>query len=147
MQQKIFTSHAFKKVNQPTANGLTDAVIRFILLQKGFAFRVNNSGIWDVKKGRYKASGTIKGIPDIHATYEGHSIWIEIKVGRDKLSEAQKSFRTRLEKVGGEFWEVRNFDGFREQWTTFIQKIKAKNNGRIQTTPDELEGEQNQNQV
>jgi hypothetical protein len=49
-----------------------------------------------------------KGLADIVGVSCGIAIAVECKVGRDKLSEAQISFRSNWERCGGVFVEARD---------------------------------------
>jgi hypothetical protein len=119
---------------RPTANQLTKAVVKYINYQKNcLAFRVNSTGIYDAKLGIWRKSNTIKGIADISVIAHGHSLWIEIKVGKDRQSDAQKAFQSKVEKADGNYWLVREFKDFEARWQTFITHLKnEQENGRIQ---------------
>jgi hypothetical protein len=43
----------------------------------------------------------VKGTLDIAATFKGRAIWIDAKVGRDKLKPAQLKFCAAQERAGG----------------------------------------------
>lgn len=71
-------------------------------------YAIPNGGIRDiVTASRLKKSGTKAGIPDIHLpiarvcpehyTLQSSSLYIELKHGRNKLSQKQKKFKLLLE--------------------------------------------------
>jgi len=99
-----------------TANGLTKCVISFIQLKGGQAERISTTGraidrtqtFTDVT-GRARSIGRIEWIPgtstkgsaDISATIAGRSVKIEVKIGRDVQSKAQKDYQQAIETAGG----------------------------------------------
>lgn len=117
-----------------TANGLTKCIITFLKLQNCQAERVSNTGrmidrrrkVTDVL-GCTKVIGSAEWIPgagtngtaDISATIEGRSVKVEVKVGKDKQSNAQKEYQRQVEAAGGTYVIARDFQGFYEwfwQW-------------------------------
>lgn len=119
------------KYSDSTANGLTKCVIDFLNLNGCFAERTGTEGrVIDGRKtytdvlGRQKTIGTVKRIPtsgtkgssDIKAVIGGKMIAIEIKVGKDRQSEAQKGYQEKVEKAGGIYWIVKDFEGFYEKY-------------------------------
>ena len=109
-----------KKKKQSPANALTDAVIKYIKLNGGIAYRINNMGVWDAKLGKFRTSGTKKGIPDIIGIYKGNFISIEIKIGSDRQSEDQKEREAEIKEAGGEYWIAKDFDKFKVVYDKYI---------------------------
>jgi len=119
-----------------TANGLTTAIIRWINLNGYQAERISTTGryvdnskiVTDVlgnrKKigsGKYiKGTGT-NGSADISATIKGRSIKIEVKIGKDKQSEAQIKYQQMIEKAGGIYFIAKNFDEFYGFYITLVK--------------------------
>lgn len=99
-----------------TANQMTRNVLRLANFQTGcVAYRVNNVGIWDQAKGVHRKGNTEKGLPDVIMIYRGRFIGIEIKAGKDKLSDDQKKRQFEIERAGGIYFECRStvdFIGF-----------------------------------
>jgi hypothetical protein len=60
-----------------------------------------------------------RGTADISATIHGKSVKIEIKVGKDRQSEAQKRYQEQVERAGGVYIVIRDFDQF-EAWYNAI---------------------------
>ena len=58
------------------------------------------------------------GSADISATIEGRSVKIEIKVGSDRQSEAQKRYQQQVENAGGTYFIATSFEQF-EDWFIF----------------------------
>jgi hypothetical protein len=98
----------FPKVE--TANGLTRFVIDMINWSGGYANRISSAG--RVLGGKYIPSSTKKGTADIHAIIKGQHWSIEIKVGKDKMSEWQNEERERVQNAGGNYMIVRDADSF-----------------------------------
>lgn len=112
-----------------TANKLTKAVIRYLQLNGYQAERISNMGRYideskvvtdavgftrRIGSGKYiKGTGT-NGTADISSTIAGRSVKIEIKIGADKQSEAQKKYQADVERAGGLYWIVKDWNGFIE---------------------------------
>jgi len=115
-----------KKYQTSTANGLTKAVVDFLNFSGHWATRINNQGTWVKDKwskggGYYRPSTQAKGIADIDSLIKGRKVAIEIKIGADRQSEAQKEFQAKLERAGGHYWIVKDFDQFYEKYSLFIK--------------------------
>ena len=106
------------------ANDLTKTILAYIRLSGNYADRINNTGIYDVKIGKFRKSNTRKGIADIMASkrieHEGRTfavqVAIEIKVGNDRLSEHQERMRDEIQQKGGVYIVARDWDGFYKDW-------------------------------
>jgi len=101
------------KKKQSPANALTDAVITYIKLKGGIAYRINNMGVYDAKLGKFRTSGTKKGIPDIIGIHKGRFIGVEIKIGKDRQSDDQKLREQEIIKAGGYYYIAKEFDSFK----------------------------------
>jgi len=120
-----------------TANGLTKCIVHWLNLNGWQAERISTTGryidnskiVTDVlgnrKKigsGKYiKGSGT-NGSADISATIKGRSIKIEVKIGKDRQSEAQKEYQKNIEKAGGIYIIATDFDEFMMWYKAFIEQ-------------------------
>jgi hypothetical protein len=112
-----------------TANGLTKAICDFINYQGYQAERINTMGTAREKKttagkviGVTWTKGTsTAGSADISATIKGRSVKIEVKIGKDRQSEAQKRYQENIEKAGGIYIIAKDFDSFVEWYNQFIQ--------------------------
>jgi hypothetical protein len=123
-----------KPYKDDTANGLTRCCEDFINhLPNGIgeASRINSTGTpRKMASGeiRWSKSNTRKGLADIRATVQGRSISIEIKIGPDKQSEAQKKEEERITRSGGIYWVVKSFAHFLEQWEAAGFEVPAFGN-------------------
>ena len=95
-----------------TANELTKDIIEFLQSRKCQAERVNN--ISRQVKGRWVKSNMTKGTADIHCTIKGRSVKIEVKIGKDRQSDAQKLYQQSIELAGGIYYIAKDFDSFYE---------------------------------
>lgn len=99
-----------------TANGLTRCVVDFVRFHGGQAERINTTGVPEQRGGRivWRKSNTTKGSADISATITGRSVKIEIKVGADRQSEAQRRYQAAVERAGGLYFIAKDFTSFVE---------------------------------
>ena len=111
-----------------TTNGLTKTIIDFLTFSGHWASRVNTQGQARVKniprysllsgkvensqKVSFTKSTTKRGTPDISAIIKGHAVQIEVKVGRDSMSEHQEKEQIRIENAGGSYFIARDMPGF-----------------------------------
>lgn len=111
-----------KYYRDDTANGLTQCIIDYIKLYGGHAERINTMGIpVETPTGvKWRTGNTEKGSADISATIRGRSVKIEIKIGRDRQSDAQKQYQSEIEAAGGLYYIAKNFtafvDWYAEHW-------------------------------
>lgn len=122
-----------------TANGLTKAIVDFIRFSGGQAERISVTGryvdntkvVTDVLGHKFKI-GTAKyikssmqaGSADISALFQGKSLKIEVKIGKDRQSEAQRIYQQQVESAGGIYLIVKTFEEFYEKFN----QIKAMDN-------------------
>ena len=105
------------KYCEDSANNLTKCVIDFLRLKGHYATRVQSQG---QKRGNVMTFGTTqKGTADIHACINKIHISIEIKYGKDKQSEFQKSVQQEVESSGGIYLLIRNFEQFYKFYCEF----------------------------
>ena len=105
-----------------TANRITANIIRLINLQSGcVAYRINNVGVWDAAKQIHRKGATEKGIPDIIAIIRGQFWGIEVKAGKDKMSEDQLKRKFEILNAGGIFFEIRSTDEFVKIFQGFVK--------------------------
>jgi len=124
------------KYRERTANQLTQSVIAFIKLTGGQAERISVSGrtidhrqtFTDVL-GHQRSIGTLQWIPgtmtrgsaDISATIAGRSVKIEIKIGKDRMSDAQRRYQHDIEAAGGIYLTAKDFQGFYDWYQDYFQ--------------------------
>ena len=112
-----------------TANGLTRAICDYINYNGYQAERINTMGTAREKKttagkviGVTWTKGTsTAGSADISATIKGRSVKIEVKIGKDRQSDAQKRYQENIEKAGGIYIIAKDFDSFVEWYNQFIE--------------------------
>jgi hypothetical protein len=102
-----------RKYRDDTANFLTNCIVTYVTLNGGFASRINNTGTYRAKLGRYTPGTSRKGLADIMATYKGLSLNIEVKIGTDIQSEHQRQVELDVNRSGGHYFIARNFTDFR----------------------------------
>jgi len=112
IKESLLVKTSFK---DDTSNELTKSIIAWIRLNGGSASRINTTGIYDVKLGKYRRSGSRKGMSDIVAIMDGKHISIEIKIKNDKMRPDQLKVKDEIERAGGVFITVSSFDNFLEQ--------------------------------
>jgi hypothetical protein len=103
-----------RKYRDDTANSLTCCIVAYINLMGGFASRISNHGTYSTKLRKYIPGTSRKGLSDIMATYHGKSLHIEVKIGRDRQSEAQKRTESEVTGAGGQYFIARSFSEVKE---------------------------------
>lgn len=117
------------KYRDDTANGLTRCIVDFVKLHGGQAERVNTTGIAMDRRRQvtdvlghsrtigsveWRKSGGTVGSADISATIRGRAVKVEVKIGRDRQSPAQKEYQRQVEHAGGLYYVAKNFTSFIE---------------------------------
>lgn len=125
----------FKTYRDNNANSLTTAIIDYIRYLKGSASRVNTQGqyregqtlerglTYEIREqGKWTPSGSDNGTADILGTFRGQAIAIEVKFGKDKLSEAQERWRDEWIKPGsdGIYLVAKSFQQFFEAFNSLF---------------------------
>lgn len=115
------------KHRDDTANGLTRCIIAYIKYKGGQAERINTTGIpiderrqvtdvlghsRTIGNIEWRTGGGTNGSADISATIRGRSVKIEVKIGRDRQSEAQKAYQKQVETAGGIYYIAHDFTSF-----------------------------------
>lgn len=95
-----------------TANGLQRFILDFLDHYDGMhGQRINIGGIL-MPNGKYRTSGSTKGVSDIIAIVHGKYIGIEVKAGKDKIRDTQIAEQEKVRKAGGVYEVVHNADEF-----------------------------------
>ena len=81
-------------------DSLVNEIRLFIAEIGGVSAKVDTPGLVYTKDGRPFKLGT-KGTLDIAATVKGRAVWIDAKIGRDKLKGKQPKFVAAQERAGG----------------------------------------------
>ena len=99
-----------------TANTLTKCIVDFINYTGGMAERINITVQKVVKNGveKWVNPSSKIGKSDVFATRKGRSVRIEIKIGNDRQSEAQKRYQAETERSGGLYFIAKDFKSFVE---------------------------------
>jgi hypothetical protein len=131
-----FPEHALpkQKYSDKTANGLTKCIIDFINLNGGMAERINNTGrylqgetvtnvigISRTFKGKYIPGTGTNGTADISGTLNSKSIKVEVKIGKDSMSQMQKDYRDKVIAAGGFYFIAKDFESF-YNWIKEVMK-------------------------
>ena len=98
-----------------SANKLTKQIVDFLNFNGFVAWKVYNGGVYDPKIGKYRNDPTKKkGVFDVNGfrKSDGKHIEIEIKWGKDKVSDDQKRHFKALESAGAICYVARNFNDF-----------------------------------
>lgn len=103
------------KFDDTKANGLTKCIVTFVKLKGGHIQRTNTTGI--VRNGKWTRGGGTIGAADLTGIFNGVPFSIEVKIGRDKMSEAQTKQAESITRAGGKFFEARSFQEFRDWWS------------------------------
>lgn len=111
-----FPVHAIapRRYRDDTANGLTRCIVDFIRFHGGQAERINTVGIPEQIGGRivWRRSTSTKGSADISATIGGRSVKVEVKIGPDRQSEAQRRYQAAIERAGGLYYIAKDLTTF-----------------------------------
>lgn len=125
--------------NLKTANGLTQAVIAWVEAHGQRAIRVSSAGRYidksfeftdtvgfrrRVNTGQWVPGTTKVGAADISCTIYGKSVEAEIKIGKDRQSEAQKKYQQIVENSGGVYLIVTCLDDFLNWWDMNTGSLK-----------------------
>ena len=103
------------------ANGLTQAIVKFLLWNGHRATRISSSG--RMVKGKYIPGATRRGASDISATIFGKSVQLEIKINKDQPSEFQLREQELERKAGGCYEFIHTFDQFLTWYDGFINYL------------------------
>lgn len=127
------------KYTDKTANGLTKCIIDFLSFEGHWAERTGNEGrVIDNRKtvtnvlGQRKTIGDIKRIPssgargtsDIKAVINGRFVAIEVKIGDDRQSDAQKAYQQKIEQANGLYLIAKDFESFVNKYNELFANQK-----------------------
>lgn len=113
------------------ANDLTNAIINEFYSYGAYAWRATTLGLFDQKLGTYRTAPK-KGVSDILAVMPPHGtlIAVEVKIGKDRMSDEQIGFLKNIETVGGLSFVARNIGSFREWWYDVRHDNRSKKSSR-----------------
>ena len=121
-----------KKKKSSPANQLTSDIMDYLLDLECAVARINTTGIYDEKLGRYRKSGSTNGVEDINCTYPlkfkgitiGLTLAIEVKIGKDKMSDDQIKRKQRIELAGGIYIVAKEMEQFKTDLQNNLIKYK-----------------------
>ena len=121
---------AKSKYRDDTANGLTRCIIDYLHYKGWQAERINTTGV-PIDKRRlvtdvlghsrtigsveWRKSGGTVGSADISATIQSKAVKIEVKIGHDRQSPAQRQYQQAVEQAGGLYYIAKDLTSF-VQW-------------------------------
>lgn len=126
------------KFTDKTANGLTKAIISFLTFEGWQAERISSMGrkvgkitVVRTVTGFSQRIGSEKYIPgtstngtaDISSTIKGRSIKIEVKINKDRQSDAQKAYQLSIEKSGGIYYIAKDFEAFHAWYQDLLTQL------------------------
>ena len=107
-----------KPISLPKQNTslLTKEAVRILLLSGFEAWRQNNGGVYDPTRKVFRANSSTPGISDVLGFHKqtGVIAAVEIKNGKDKLSEYQKRFLDAVGNAGGYSFVIKTVDDLTE---------------------------------
>jgi hypothetical protein len=134
------------------ANGVTKGIVNFLTWKGHHANRISTQGQARVKKipkfnilsGKlmhlekmsFTKSTTKKGTPDISAIVHGWAVMIEVKIGRDVMSEAQVRQKEQIEAAGGLYFIATNMQQFYD-W--YVATFEQEADPDLYTSPEGYE--------
>lgn len=101
------------------ANELTNQIIDFIYRAGGYAWRASSVGVFDTKQQRFRTAAK-KGVADVLACLRGRLIAVEVKIGKDRLSDEQDGFLRNIRATGGLAFVATDFEQFKEEWSKIV---------------------------
>jgi hypothetical protein len=72
---------------------------------------------------KLKATGTVKGVHDLHFLHNSIFYTFELKVNENILSDDQIAFYLAIEKQGGKCFEIRKFEDFKNSIEKIISNV------------------------
>lgn len=98
-------------MKKETENDVRNACLQYLtLVKRWWAFRTNNTPVYDPRIKRYRAFTGEPGMADIYALHDGVSYWVETKKPGGKQSEEQKTFERNVKLRGGVYLLVESVE-------------------------------------
>lgn len=89
-------------------------------------FAIPNGGFRTKSEAaRLKSEGVVPGVPDLFLSVPNsryHGFYIEMKFGKNTMTDSQKAFRQSCIKEGFKHIECRTFEGFRQQINNYLKQ-------------------------
>lgn len=112
LEAKFAASGNPKTYDDRTANGLTEFILDYLKANGHYGARINIGGIYLQSQGRYRASGSTKGVADVIACINGRFCQFEVKAGKDRPREDQLQQQQLTRSAGGVYEFVHNASEF-----------------------------------
>ncbi|WP_426491090.1 VRR-NUC domain-containing protein [Hymenobacter sp. 102] len=118
-----------KTRNTSPTNSLTTAIIEWLQLQRCKAWRQNNAPVYDPARGCFRKGSTVEGISDVMGYHRptGRVLAVEVKVGRDTLSDEQREFLAEVRAAGGFACEGRALEQVQREFDQWKQSLNQFN--------------------
>ena len=100
----------FDKFSDKKANDLQKLTVKFFEMKGAFATRINSTGIYRADIKKFVRNTQKSGLGDVQVILNGKTIYLEIKIGKDKPSEIQLKRQNEIRKAGGVYEFVHSFD-------------------------------------
>jgi hypothetical protein len=116
-------------VIEPTEDDVIGAVTTYLNHSGWHTWRNNTHGIYNhIKKCYMKLAYQQRGVPDILGFHKrsGRMLAVEVKIGRDTLSEEQHHFLSMLKKAKGYAFIAHTFDDFLEKYERVQDRINEE---------------------
>lgn len=118
-RQQWLSRKPTKKAPSPS-NALTASILKLIHDAGGYAVRINVFG--GFKSGKRTKSTTRKGTADIHACFRGRHLSIEVKIGKDVMSDEQRQTAADVQQAGGIYVLAGDLQTFKDWFEGLKQK-------------------------
>lgn len=105
------------KPKTETANELTWRIVKYVQGKGHFATRLQSTGTYRDDLKKFVPSQQRAGLPDVLAIVDGLTAFVEVKAGKDRLSEVQKETIKVLLQAGAFVFVAHSFEEF-ENWFT-----------------------------
>ncbi len=129
--------------NDKDANSLARCILDFLRLKGHQGERISVTGRYidqsrivtdvvgiqrKIGTGRWIRPSMQPGTSDLSAVIKGRAVKIEIKIGKDRQSPAQKRYQQQVEQAGGVYVIASSFAQFYNWYQSFIPDKRVKIN-------------------
>lgn len=117
---------ARKTRNTASTNNLTTAIRDLLGMLGCYIWRHNNAAVYDPHIGAYRAGSSKRGLSDTLGFYKptGHIVAVEVKYGKDTLSDEQREFLEEVRAAGGFACEGRSLEQVQREFNQWKQSIQ-----------------------
>ncbi|QNH60730.1 VRR-NUC domain-containing protein [Hymenobacter sediminicola] len=114
-----------RKKTSTGTNSFTQAVVQLLTLEGCLIWRHNNAPVYDPKLECFRRGSAKTGLPDTLGFYRttGHIVAVEIKTGKDVLSDEQREFLAAVRAAGGFACEGRSLEQVRKEFHEWKQSL------------------------